>query len=85
LSYGEPDAISNAVEYPMFFGRSHHGVIRVDDEADNVIETHEHAGDFEEARSSLPIATYPPFGSLCYAIPAFNRSIMPLESFLPVS
>jgi len=24
-------------------------VIRVDDEADNVIETHEHKGDFKEA------------------------------------
>jgi hypothetical protein len=32
----------------MFFGRSHHAVIRVYDEADNVIETHEHAGDSKE-------------------------------------
>jgi hypothetical protein len=28
--------------------RSHHAVIRVYDEARNVIETHEHAGDFKE-------------------------------------
>jgi hypothetical protein len=48
LWYGEPDAISNAVEYPMFFGRSHDAVIRVYDEADNVIETHEHTGDSKE-------------------------------------
>jgi hypothetical protein len=27
---------------------SHHAVIRVYDEAGNVIETHEHAGDFKE-------------------------------------
>jgi hypothetical protein len=38
LWYGEPDAISNAVEYPKFFSRSHHAVIRVYDEAGKVIE-----------------------------------------------
>jgi hypothetical protein len=30
------------------FSRSHHAVIRVYDDAGNVIETHEHAGDFKE-------------------------------------
>jgi hypothetical protein len=30
------------------FSRSHRGVIRVYDEAGNVIETHEQAGDFKE-------------------------------------
>jgi hypothetical protein len=34
--------------YPKFFSRSHHAVIRVFDEAGNVIVTHEHAGDFKE-------------------------------------
>jgi len=29
-------------------GRSHHAVTRVSDEAGNVIETHEHAGEFKE-------------------------------------
>jgi hypothetical protein len=53
LWYGEPDAISNAIEYPKFFSRSHHAVIRVYDEADNVIETNEREGDFEEARIFL--------------------------------
>jgi hypothetical protein len=48
LWYGEPNAISNAVTYAKFFSRSHHAVIRVYDEAGNVIETPEHAGDFEE-------------------------------------
>ena len=28
--------------------RSHDAVIRINDEAGNVIETHEHAGDFKE-------------------------------------
>ena len=32
-----------------FFSRSHDAVIRVYDEAGNVIETHEHTGDFSEA------------------------------------
>jgi hypothetical protein len=30
------------------FSRSHHAVIRVYDDAGNVIETHEHKGDFRE-------------------------------------
>jgi hypothetical protein len=42
--YGEPDAISKA----KFFSRSHDAVIRVYDEAGNVIETHKHAGEFKE-------------------------------------
>jgi hypothetical protein len=31
-----------------FTGRSHGAVIRVHDEAGNVIETHEHTGDFKK-------------------------------------
>jgi hypothetical protein len=38
LWYGEPDAISNAVNYARFYSRSHDAVIRVYDEAGNVIE-----------------------------------------------
>jgi hypothetical protein len=37
-----------AIGYAKFFSRSHDAVIRVYDEAGNVIETHEHAGDFKE-------------------------------------
>jgi hypothetical protein len=48
LWYGEPNAISNAVDYAKFRSRSHNAVIRVYDAAGNVIETHEHAGDFRE-------------------------------------
>jgi len=48
LWYGEPNAINNAIGYAKFRSRSHHAVIRVYDEAGNVIETHEHKGDFKE-------------------------------------
>jgi hypothetical protein len=48
LSYGEPNAINNAVNYARFYSRSHDAVIRVYDQAGNVIETHEQAGDFKE-------------------------------------
>jgi len=33
--------------YAKFFSRSYNAVIRVYDEAGNVIETHEHTGDFK--------------------------------------
>ena len=65
LWYGEPDAISNAVGYAKFYSRSHDAVIRVYDEAGNVIETHEHAGDFRE-RYELPLTS----GSLSDAFSA---------------
>jgi len=48
LLYGEPDAVNNASDYAKFFSRSHDAVIHVYDEAGNVIETHEHIGDFKE-------------------------------------
>ena len=40
--------VSDAVDYAKFYSRSHDAVIRVYDDAGNVIETHEHAGDFKE-------------------------------------
>ena len=43
LWYGEPNAISNEIGYAKHRSRSHDGVIRVYDEAGNVIKTHEHA------------------------------------------
>jgi hypothetical protein len=48
LWYGEPDAIANAIDDAKFRSRSHDAVIRVYDDAGNVIDTHEHAGDFKE-------------------------------------
>ena len=47
-TYGEQNAISNAIDYAKFYSRSHDAVIRVYDVAGNVIETHEHKGDFKE-------------------------------------
>jgi hypothetical protein len=44
----EPDAISYAVGYVKFYGRSHEAVIRVYDAAGNLIETDEHKGDLKE-------------------------------------
>jgi predicted HTH transcriptional regulator len=41
-------AISNAIGHAKFFSRSHDAVIRVYDEAGNVIKTLERAGAFRE-------------------------------------
>ena len=48
LWYDGPNATSNAIGYAIHYSRSHYAVIRVYDESGNVIETHEHAGDFKE-------------------------------------
>jgi hypothetical protein len=48
LWYGEQNAISNAMGYAMHSSGSHHAVICVYDDGGNVIETHEHRGDFKE-------------------------------------
>ena len=48
LWYSGPNAVSNAIGYALHRSRSQHAVIRVYDGADNVIETHEHKGDFKE-------------------------------------
>jgi hypothetical protein len=39
--------VSDAIDYAKVRSRSHDTVIRVYDEAGNVIETHAHAGDFQ--------------------------------------
>jgi len=48
LWYGEPNAIRNAIGCAEHRSRSHHAVIRVYNDAGNVIKTHEHEGDFKE-------------------------------------
>ena len=48
LWYDGPNAVGNAIGYAEHYSRSHGAVIRVYDAAGNVIETHEHAGDFKE-------------------------------------
>jgi hypothetical protein len=46
--HGAPNAVSNAIGYAQHYSRAHHAVIRVCDETGNVIDTHEHSGDFKE-------------------------------------
>jgi hypothetical protein len=48
IGYGEPNAVRNAIGYAKFRSRSHHADIRVYDESGNVIQTHEHKGDFRK-------------------------------------
>jgi hypothetical protein len=48
LWYGGPTAVANAIGYAQFDSRSHAAVIRVYDDAGNVIERHEHKGEFRE-------------------------------------
>ena len=48
LWYDGPQAVANAVGYPTHYSRSHDVVIRVYDEGGDVIETHEHKGEFKE-------------------------------------
>jgi len=45
LWYTKPD---DAIGYAKHRSRSHDAVIRVYDESGNVIETHEHKGDFKD-------------------------------------
>ena len=48
LWYGERQAIANAIGYAQHFSRSHDAVLCVYDAAGDVIETHEHKGEFKE-------------------------------------
>jgi hypothetical protein len=47
--YRGPNAIRDAIDHAKFFSRSHDAVVRIYDQAGNVIETHEQAGDFRES------------------------------------
>jgi hypothetical protein len=42
------NSATSAIDYAKFRSRSHDAVIRVYDEAGNVIDTHEHADDFKD-------------------------------------
>ena len=46
--YRGPKGIRDAIDHAKFFSRSHDAVIRVYDVSGNVIQTHEHAGQFKE-------------------------------------
>jgi hypothetical protein len=61
LWYAGPNAVANAIGYAEHRSRSHDAVIRVYDDAGNVIETHEHKGDFKRPRSIalIPLRSLP--------------------------
>jgi hypothetical protein len=59
LWYGERNPISSAIAYAKHSSRSHDPVIRVYDEAGDVIETHEHTGDFKQCSSPFTCAKRP--------------------------
>ena len=46
--YAGPDAVRRAVAYAKYRSRSQRAIIRVFYESGNLIETHEHAGEFKE-------------------------------------
>jgi len=48
LWYDGPNAAANAIGYAKYRSRSHAAMIRVYDEPGNVIEAHEHNGDFKD-------------------------------------
>jgi len=48
VGYDEPNTVANAISYALHHSRSHHAVIRIYDAVVNVIETHEHKGEFKE-------------------------------------
>jgi hypothetical protein len=48
LWYAGSDAVANAIGYAKHYRRSHHAVIRVYDDAGDMMETHEYTGDFKE-------------------------------------
>ena len=48
LWYAGPNAVANAIGYAEYRSRSRDALIRVYDDAGNVIETHKHAGEFKE-------------------------------------
>ena len=48
LWHGGPNAASNAIGFASHYSRSHGAVIRIYDAAGDVIEMHEHAGEFKE-------------------------------------
>ena len=48
LWYGEANAVANAIWYAQFYSRSHFAVMCVYHAVGNVLETHEHTGDFND-------------------------------------
>jgi hypothetical protein len=71
LWHSEPNAASDEIDYANFYSRSHDAVIRVYDDAGNVIETHEHKGEFKPV---VKFIFFPRGGSLVLGKGADNQS-----------
>ena len=54
---------SNAIGYAKFYSRSHDAVIRVYDEAGNMIETHKHVGEFKKRKGACARLIFFLFGN----------------------
>jgi alpha-D-ribose 1-methylphosphonate 5-phosphate C-P lyase len=54
---GGPDAISNAIDYAKFYSRSHNAIIRVYDEAGNVIKTQERTAAVDANGNKMAVPT----------------------------
>ena len=71
LWYGGPKAVGNAIAYARHHSRSRHSVIRGLRHRCNVIETHDHAGEFKEWWRSTAFTDYSaPPAALVYSIQA---------------
>ena len=55
LWYTGPNGIASAIKFAKFYSRSHDTVIRVYDEADNVVDRHAHLGSARVTRSPAPV------------------------------
>ena len=79
LWYDRPNAASTAIGYAMHSSRSHDAVIRVYDDAGNMIERHEHSNPIE-ARSFCAMFLFPALFPLRVGsapLPLFPRVILP--------
>jgi len=75
LWYAGPSAIENAIGYAKHYSRAQSALIRVYDEAGNAIQTHEHKGDFKEAKSFFLYSyTSPVQYSYCPGLRARTRA-----------
>jgi hypothetical protein len=77
LWYSGPNAISNAIRFAKFHSRSHDAVIRVYDDAGNVIETYEQTRDLYESPTSASTGPAAPSSATAKSASAETAIISP--------
>jgi hypothetical protein len=77
LWYPGPNAISNAIRFAKFHSRSHDAVIRVYDDAGNVIETYEQTGDLYKSPTSPSVSPTAPSSATAKSASAETAIISP--------